>query len=521
MFNFFRDQQIITCLQSGFVSGDSTVNQLVDIYNTFCKALDDGKEVRAIFCDISKAFDRVWHKGLIYKLKQAGIDTTLLQWLVSYLSNRKQRVVIPGACSDWVVIEAGVPQGSILGPLLFLIYINDIVIGINSNVRLFADDTSLYLIVNNPYVAAGQLNADLETIHRWAERWLVKFNPSKSESLLISRKTNKPFHPPLMMNNEPITEVHCHKHLGIYLSNDGTWHEHVNYITSKAWIRLNIMRKLKFILDRQSLETIYTAFIRPILEYADVVWDNCKKYEKDALEKIQIEAARVVTGTTKLVSLDVLYKETGWETLEHRRQKHKLCLFYKMSNNLSPIYLTSLVPPNVENITPYNLRNSTDIRHTTSRTQLYYNSFLPSSIRLWNDTLPDIRDSNSLQTFKFKLNANIKKPPKYYYIGNRFLQIQHTRLRTNCSILNQHLFSKNILDNPHCLCGAIESTKHFFLECNRYNDIRAILINNTTPYCNLNLEIILYGDPSLDNHINSRIVFAVQSFIHDSQRFKA
>ena len=142
MFNFFLDQHAITSLQSDFVPGDSTVNQLVDIYNTFCKALDDGKEVRAIFCDVSKAFDRVWHKGLLYKLKLKGIDETLLQWLASYLSNRKQRVVIPGACSEWVAITAGVPQGSILGPLLFLIYINDIVEDIHSNIRLFADDTS-------------------------------------------------------------------------------------------------------------------------------------------------------------------------------------------------------------------------------------------------------------------------------------------------------------------------------------------------------------------------------------------
>ena len=114
MFNFFKDNQVITCFQSGFVPGDSTVDQLVDIYNTFCKALDEGKEVRADFLDISKA-DRVWHKGLLLKLKQAGISSTLLQWLSSYLSNRKQRVLIPGGSSNWLPIKAGVPQGSILG----------------------------------------------------------------------------------------------------------------------------------------------------------------------------------------------------------------------------------------------------------------------------------------------------------------------------------------------------------------------------------------------------------------------
>ena len=115
------------------------------------------------------------------------------------------------------------------------------------------------------------------------------------------------------MNNEAIEEVSYHKHLGIFLSSDGTWHDHINSITSKAWLRVNLMRKLKFLLDRRSLEIIYVSFIRPLLEYADVVWDNCKLYEVNALEKIQLEAARIVTGTTKLVALwfilrgDLLY----------------------------------------------------------------------------------------------------------------------------------------------------------------------------------------------------------------------
>ena len=116
------------------------------------------------------------------------------------------------------------------------------------------------------------------------------------------------------MNNEPIKEVTSHKHLGMFLSSDGTWHEHTNYITAKAWIRINVMRKLKFLLDRHSLvEIIYISVIRPRLEYADVVWNNCTSYEVNALEKIQLEAARIVTGATKLVSLEVLYNETGWD----------------------------------------------------------------------------------------------------------------------------------------------------------------------------------------------------------------
>ena len=121
------------------------------------------------------------------------------------------------------------PQGSILGPLLFLIYINDIVNEINSNIRLFADDTSLFRIVENSVICAEQLNVDLVKILQWAETWLVSFIPTKNESLLISRKIIRPLHPPLYMQNQQITEVESHEHLGLYFSNNLTWHDQINY----------------------------------------------------------------------------------------------------------------------------------------------------------------------------------------------------------------------------------------------------------------------------------------------------
>ena len=207
VFNFFRDHGVITSLQLGFIPGDSTINQLGDAYNTVCKTLDEGKEVRAIFCDISKAFDRVWYRGLLFKLQTAGIFGSLLQWFTDYLHNRKQRVVLPGANSGWTSANSGVPQGSILGPLLFLLYINDIVEDIDSSIRLFADDTSLYIIVDNLVEASNQLNSDLLKIHLWATKWLVKFNPAKSESVIFSRKQNKPYRPPVVLNQKQVTEV--------------------------------------------------------------------------------------------------------------------------------------------------------------------------------------------------------------------------------------------------------------------------------------------------------------------------
>ena len=199
-------------------------------------------------------------------------------------------------------------------------------------------------------------------MYAWAKKWLVKFNPNKSETVLLSRKLNKPYHPPICMNNQPISEVNSHKHLGLILSNDCTWHAHFELMKTKAWLRINVMRKLKFQLDRKSLKIIYFSFIRPLLEYGNVIWNNCAQYEANELEQIQYEAARIVSGATKLVSINALLKETGWEPLSSRRKKHKLVLFYKMVNGLCPDYLHSLVPPTIGNTSRYNLRNINDLQ---------------------------------------------------------------------------------------------------------------------------------------------------------------
>lgn len=194
---------------------DSTTNQLIKITDDIGRALDSGKEVRVIFCDISKAFDRVWHAGLVHKLEQIGIRADLLNWFKSYLSERRQRVVIEGNRSQVFDIKAGVPQGSILGPILFLIFINDIVNEIFCNIKLFADDTSLYIVVEDEYASAELLNSDIEKIHQWSEQWLVNFNAQKTEAMTISKKFIKPHHPPVYMNDNIIKEVENHKHLGL------------------------------------------------------------------------------------------------------------------------------------------------------------------------------------------------------------------------------------------------------------------------------------------------------------------
>ena len=515
----FRDNNILTPLQSGFIPKDSTINQLTFLYDKFCQALDNGKEVRVVFCDISKTFDRVWHAGLLCKLEAVGISGSLLSWFSSYLSNRKQRVTLPGVYSDWKHIKAGVPQGSILGPLLFLLYINDIVSDIGSHIRLFADDTSLYIVVENPDDAAELLNADLRKITTWAEQWLVTFNPPKTESMLISRKIIKPVHPPIFMSNQEITEVNFHKHLGIFFSNDCTWHKHIDYIKEKAWKRVNVMRRLKFHLDRKALEKIYTSFIRPILEYGNEIWANCTQYEKDELEQIQLEAARIATGATKLISIYNLYREIGWETLDARRNKQKLMLFYKMYYSLSPPYLSTLVPPLVGQSSRYNLRNANDLQTIDARTTQYFNSFLPSTVRDWNSLPPEVKISDTAIAFKSSLNKDNSIVPKHFYIGERRLQILHTRLRTKCSSLNYDIFLRRLNDSPLCRCGDLENAEHFLLKCPIYQQQRVTLTQIISQHCQISSHLLLYGDISLPLEINILVFEAVQKYIQDSKRF--
>ena len=398
-------------------------------------------------------------------------------------------------------------------------YIDDIVNDLNCNINLFADDTSLYVIVDDPVTSTRALQSDIDKISNWALTWLVKFNPLKSESLVLSKKCNKPSHPTLKMFESDILSVNSHKHLGLILSSNCTWGQHLDDIKEKAWSRVNLLRSLKHTLDRKSLEIMYFSFIRPILEYSDVVWDNCNNVQKLSLERIQYESARIVTGCSRLVSIARLMLEAGWETLEERRRKHKLVLFYKMTKGLVPEYLASMVPQQVGQTCTYNLRNSNNINTIPSRTSLYASSFLPASVHLWNSLPNETRNCNSINSFKYFLNKDKPKCNKSFYYGKRRLQIIHTRLRTSCSSLNEHLYLKNIVNSPMCRCGAIENAKHFFFSCLFYSHIRPELIYNIQTITTPSTDVILNGDPNTTFENNLKLFDAVHKYIESSGRF--
>ena len=279
----------------------------------------------------------------------------------------------------------------------------------------------------------------------------------------------------------------------------------------------NIMRRLKFKLDRKSLEIIYTTFIRPLLEYSDIIWDNCTRYEKQELDKIQNEAARIATGATKLISLKNLQNEVKWQPLQKCRDNHKLALFYKMNNTITPFYLSDLVPGTVSSATRYNLRNSNNIMTIRGRTNSYLSSLLPSTVRDWNDLPPEIAQSDSVASFRYNLIRDRTHVPKYFYSGNR--HVLYTRLRTQCSAFNHDLFKKNISDTP--LCGSVEYTHHLFFKCPFYNIVRNDLLQEVSTLHEVSLKLLLYGNGKLSNDLNTRIFESVHKYILKTKRFSS
>jgi hypothetical protein len=244
LYKYLTENNLLTWTNSGFKELDSAINQLLYITNNIHKALESGKEICLVFLDVSKAFDRVWHSGLLNKLRCMGIEGRLFDWLCDYLSDRKIRVVINGQKSDWLKPNAGVPQGSILGPLLFLVFINDITNNIESNINLFADDTSLMEIIDNYVDSYAKLNRDLNRLSNWANKWLVTFNANKTVYLKISRKTNPAPNPVLLLNGIIIREVFQHKHLGVTFNQTLTWTDHIKTLASKAAQCVGLLRRI-------------------------------------------------------------------------------------------------------------------------------------------------------------------------------------------------------------------------------------------------------------------------------------
>ena len=304
MYGFFVENDLISKHQSGFRPGDSTINQLLAITDEIFESFEDNAETRAAFLDISKAFDKVWHEGLLFKLKRSGINGQLHSLICNFLSDRKQRVVLNGLESSWQSIEAGVPQGSVLGPLLFLVYINDLTENISSNMRLFADDSSLFVKVRDVEDTQVQLMDDLGKITNWARQWKMEFNPDISKQaieVIFSHKRKKPVHPPLVFNGIPVKREDFTKHLGVILDQRLNFRKHIAEKIKKANKGLGLLKFLSKYTTRPVLDKMYKMYVRPHLDYGDVIYHDQLKDSMQLLESVQYQAALAVTGCCKRV----------------------------------------------------------------------------------------------------------------------------------------------------------------------------------------------------------------------------
>ena len=262
------------------------------------------------------------------------------------------------------------------------------------------------------------------------------------------------------------------------------------------------------------MELIYLSYIRPLLEYGDILYDGCGVANSIKLNKVQYEAAKIVSGATHGTSTTLLLQDLGWESLSSRRERHKLCLFYELHNGNFPTHMSSILPQVIHS--QYETRRS-------NYRSMKCHSFIPSSVRLWNALDLDIQLSSSLASFKKRLACSQPHSNKYYYYGSRTLNILHSKLRLNCAPLNEYLYRIGAIDNPYCKCGlGIENVHHFFFLCPNFNPQRQVLKSALTAIdeTSFTLTTILHGISTDNTLINKTVANHVQKFIRESRRFK-
>ena len=527
---------ILTWRNAGFKKNEGTINQLLYLNHTIYNNLNNGKDTAMIFLDASKAFDRIWHKGLLWKLKKIGVCDNLCEWFNSYLKDRKIRTVVHGKSSDWYKISAGVPQGSILGQLLFLIYVNDIVEDIKCEILLYADDTSLICSFDKDNMSESfqKLNGDLSTLTNWAYEWHMDFNAAKSEYVIFSNKKNINY-PALSMDNQNLERVKEHTHLGLTLDETMNWDSHISKVTNKATKRISTLWKLNEVLPRRCLENYYFHFVRPILEYACICFDNCSKAASNRLESVQRKAAIACTRAYQRTSHVSLLSELAWPTLAIRRQVYKLSTMYKIINNNTPNYIKSLIPQQRgQTVISHILRNELQITIPRCRLKSFSTSFIPDTIRMWNETNNDLKTSRSLPSFKNALKKTLfpgKVKNNAELRGKSAINL--CRMRMGLSALNSQREQYHLIENSSCnKCNnGKEDITHYFLTCPQYAAQRGTLIRElgqllqpagitpTKIKNNVLLNIIIHGCPILNYDQNMNLLESTLKYIGDTKRF--
>ena len=393
----------LTCIASKILEHivHSHVMKHFEHYNI----LQQNKSIHAAVLDFSKAFDKVPHQRLLMKLERYGIHGNLLSWMESFLTKRVQTVICEGATSPSSPVTSGVPQGSVLGPLLFLTYINDLPNGLTSIVKLFADDTLLYGVVVDDS-DCDNLQDDLNKLEIWQHEWQMQFNPSKCNIICISNKQRPPQRTYFFCGSK-LEQVDSASYLGITVNSKLKWSEHISSISSKASRSLGLIKRNLWNCPRKVRETAYTSIVRPKLEYASASWDPHFKKDISVLERVQRKAARFcLQNFNKTASVTHMLSDLNWDTLGTRRKKNRLTLMYKLSHNLVDINTEEHLIPNSEKRT----RNSHAFKYRMPKVSkdVFKFSFFPRSITEWNLLPADLVNCKSLSDFKSNLGKHLK-----------------------------------------------------------------------------------------------------------------
>ena len=406
---------VLSKRQFGFINGRSTTLQLLHFLDTCAQSIVQGKVVDTIYFDFKKAFDMVPHKRLIAKLEAYGIRGKVLKWIEEFLSGREQYVIVNGEKSSSGRVTSGIPQGTVLGPLLFVVYINDILENVTSEGFLFADDTKLFRAITSKNDAL-HLQSDIDTLTRWAEKWGMEFNREKCHVLTLGKFEDTKYTHRYELGGEEIEHVFTEKDLGITIDSELKYDEHISNKIRIANSIVGLMRRSFSYLDPKSFKKLFCAFVRPHLEYAQSVWAPHLQKHINAIENVQIRATKLVDGLKNLEYEERL-KKCGLTTLLYRRMRGDAIEMWKHFN----VYDREILCPS---FTP----NERPIRNGNHSYQLYQrrsgdgergiqtNSYYFRITKQWNDLPSSVVESKDINTFKNKLDAAwIDHPKKYQH----------------------------------------------------------------------------------------------------------
>ena len=390
--------------QWGFQPGKSTVSALLCASHDWFVSLERRLDVGAIFFDLRKAFDTVPHSLLLSKLVKIGLDPFIVTWIHNYLAERRQSVVLHGVSSLPADVISGVPQGSVLGPLLFLIFIDDIAavqLSDGSRLVLFADDILLYhpISCSDDYLC---LQSDIDSIGAWVTSNGMSLNYSKCKFMRISRKS-KPISKcsPLLLDGAELEEVTTFKYLGILISSNLSWTPHIQTVCGNARKIIGLLyRRYYHHCDSSVLVRLYTSLVRPHMEYASSVWNPHHLHDIDRMESVQKFALRMCSkhwdaGYSELLNAFEL------SSLENRRLYFTLCHLFKIVHGLCVFPSDIFVP-----LSTLSHHSQPHMLHQPfCRTDSYFHSFVPSSIRHWNNLPSEVVHASTLVSFKSALRV--------------------------------------------------------------------------------------------------------------------